>query len=203
MTEKEYLENIKDAFGQIVDQRIERKGISDLLFWLENETDFFTAPASTRFHGAYAGGLAMHSIHVCQRLIQLCRTYNIGNKVSIAIVSLFHDVCKANFYGVEMRNRKNEETGRWEKVPFYTIQDQFPAGHGEKSVMLIQRFMQLTDEEIMAINWHMGFSDARAQGYAGMNAVSAAFEKYPLALLLHFADMQATYWDEKTNPEEE
>lgn len=203
MTEKEYLENIKDNFGQIVDQRIERKGISDLLFWLENETDFFTAPASTRFHGAYAGGLAMHSIHVCQRLIHLCRTYNIGNKESIAIVSLFHDVCKANFYGVEMRNRKNEKTGRWEKVPFYTIQDQFPAGHGEKSVMLIQRFMPLTDEEIMAINWHMGFSDARAQGYAGMNAVSAAFEKYPLALLLHFADMQATYWDEKTNPEEE
>lgn len=202
MTEKEYLENIKDAFGQIVDQRIERKGISDLLFWLENETDFFTAPASTRFHGAYAGGLATHSINVCRRLIQLCRTYNIGNKVSIAIVSLFHDVCKANFYGIEMRNRKNEETGRWEKVPFYTIQDRFPAGHGEKSVMLIQRFMPLTNEEIMAINWHMGFSDARAQGYAGMNAVSAAFEKYPLALLLHFADMQATYWDEKTQEEE-
>ena len=195
MTEKEF-------FGQIVDQRIERKGISDLLFWLENETDFFTAPASTRFHGSYEGGLVMHSIHVCQRLIQLCRAYNIQNKESIAIVSLFHDVCKANFYGVEMRNRKNEETGRWEKVPFYTIQDQFPAGHGEKSVMLIQRFMPLTDEEIMAINWHMGFSDARAQGYAGMNAVSAAFEKYPLALLLHFADMQATYWDEKTQEEE-
>ena len=203
MTEKEYLENIKDAFGQIVDQRIERKGISDLLFWLENETDFFTAPASTRFHGAYAGGLAMHSIHVCQRLIQLCRTYNIGNKVSIAIVSLFHDVCKANFYGVEWRNRKDDKTGKWQRKPVFIIQDQFPAGHGEKSVMLIQRFMPLTNEEIMAINWHMGFSDARAQGYAGMNAVSAAFEKYPLALLLHFADMQATYWDEKTNPEEE
>lgn len=203
MTEKEYLENIKDAFGQIVDQRIERKGISDLLFWLENETDFFTAPASTRFHGSYEGGLTSHSINVWRRLHKLCSTYDYsGFQESVDIVALFHDVCKANFYGVEMRNRKNEETGRWEKVPFYTIQDRFPAGHGEKSVMLIQRFMQLTDEEIMAINWHMGFSDARAQGYAGMNAVSAAFEKYPLALLLHFADMQATYWDEKTQEEE-
>ena len=194
----------KELFEGIALQSITRKGIKDLMIWLRTETDFYMAPASTRFHGSYEGGLTSHSINVWRRLHKLCSTYDYsGFQESIDRVALFHDVCKANFYGVEMRNRKNEKTGRWEKVPFYTIQDQFPAGHGEKSVMLIQRFMPLTDEEIMAINWHMGFSDARAQGYAGMNAVSAAFEKYPLALLLHFADMQATYWDEKTNPEEE
>ena len=104
-----------------------------------------------------------------------------------------HDICKANFYAVEMRNRKNEQ-GQWEKYPFYVVNDQLPYGHGEKSVYIISGFMKLTREEAMAIRWHMGFSDNdfRAGGFS----VGIAFEKFPLALLTHMADLQATYLDE-------
>lgn len=79
-------------------------------------------------------------------------------------------------------------------MPFYTVEDQFPYGHGEKSVYLIERFMRLKTEEAVAIRWHMGGFDDAVRG--GSFVISAAFEKYPLALLLHLADMQATYLDE-------
>ena len=112
---------------------------------------------------------------------------------SIAIVSLLHDICKANFYAVEMRNRKNDQ-GRWEQYPFYVVDDKLPYGHGEKSVYIISGFMRLSREEAMAIRWHMGFSDNDFQ--AGGYSVGNAFDKFPLAVLLHIADLQATYLDE-------
>ena len=112
---------------------------------------------------------------------------------TIAICGLLHDICKANFYAVEMRNRKNEQ-GQWEKYPFYVVNDQLPYGHGEKSVYIISDFMKLTREEAMAIRWHMGFSDNDFK--AGGFSVGNAFEKFPLALLTHMADLQATYLDE-------
>ena len=96
-----------------------------------------------------------------------------------------------------MRNRKNENTGKWEKVPFYMINDQFPAGHGEKSVILLQKFITLTPQEIMAVNWHMGFSDIRASQFSGMNSVSNAMDKYPLVVMNHMADLMATFFDEE------
>jgi len=107
-----------------------------------------------------------------------------------AIVALLHDVCKVNFYKVEMRNAKNE-AGQWEKVPYYAIDDQLPYGHGEKSVYIINGFLKLNRDEAMAINWHMGAFDDRVKG--GSYALSGAFEKYPFALELHIADMRATY----------
>ena len=103
-------------------------------------------------------------------------------------------ICKANFYGVEMRNRKNEQ-GKWEQYPFYIVNDQLPYGHGEKSVYIINGFMKLTREEAMAIRWHMGGFDESVKG--GSHAMSDAFSQFPLAVLLHVADLQATYLDEE------
>ena len=195
---------MKDRFVELYQQLITRPGAEKLLAWLET-TDFFEAPASTRFHLSRPGGLVEHSIHVYHRLHDLfvSERQNRENEPfielsdseeeTIAICGLLHDICKANFYAVEMRNRKNEQ-GQWEKYPFYVVNDQLPYGHGEKSVYIISGFMKLTREEAMAIRWHMGFSDNdfRAGGFS----VGNAFEKFPLALLTHMADLQATYLDE-------
>ena len=194
---------MKERFMEIYKDYINRSGADALLTWLE-KSDFFESPASTRFHLAEPGGLVKHSIHVYERLRELLIneiTRNTDGPVilsdedeeKIAICGLLHDVCKANFYTVEMRNRKNEQ-GQWEKYPFYAINDQLPYGHGEKSVYIISGFMRLTREEAMAIRWHMGGFDDSVKG--GSFALSAAFEKFPLALFLHIADMQATYIDE-------
>lgn len=191
---------MKERFIQIFENSIEREGSSKLLDWLK-ATDFFTAPASTRFHLSRPGGLAEHSVHVYERLRNLCEIEAANNPnfqepgiETMAICGLLHDVCKVNFYNVEMRNRKNEQ-GEWGKYPFYVVDDQLPYGHGEKSVYIISGFMRLTREESMAIRWHMGFSDNefRAGGYS----VGNAFAKFPLALLTHVADLQATYLDER------
>ena len=195
---------MKDRFVELYQQLITRPGADKLLAWLET-TDFFEAPASTRFHLSRPGGLVEHSIHVYHRLHDLfvSERQNRENEPfielsdseeeTIAICGLLHYICKANFYAVEMRNRKNEQ-GQWEKYPFYVVNDQLPYGHGEKSVYIISGFMKLTREEAMAIRWHMGFSDNdfRAGGFS----VGNAFEKFPLALLTHMADLQATYLDE-------
>lgn len=110
---------------------------------------------------------------------------------SYAICALLHDLCKANYYKLGTRNVKNETTGQWEKAPFYSVEDLFPYGHGEKSVFLIERFMKLKVEEAVAIRWHMGGFDDAARG--GCFAISEAYDKYPLAVKLHIADLQATY----------
>lgn len=192
---------MREEFMHVYANLIQRSGSNNLLDWIESRTDFFDAPASTRYHLAEPGGLVKHSVHVFNRLDNLCESEDWASKglskpqkESIAICGLLHDLCKVNFYKVSTRNVKNEKTGQWEKVPFYTVEDQFPYGHGEKSVYLIERFMRLKTEEAMAIRWHMGGFDDSVRG--GSFAISAAFEKYPLALLLHLADMQATYLDE-------
>lgn len=191
---------MKDYFIQTYKNNITRPGADKLLAWLET-TDFFTAPASTRFHLSRPGGLVEHSIHVYERLKTLCdvETETDGSRFegvsleTISIVSLLHDVCKANFYSVEMRNRKNEQ-GQWEQYPFYVVDDQLPYGHGEKSVYIISGFMKLTREEAMAIRWHMGFTDNNFRG--GGYSVGNAFDKFPLAVLTHIADLQASHIDE-------
>lgn len=194
---------MKEKFLEIYRENITRPGADKLLAWLET-TDFFTAPASTRFHLSRPGGLVEHSIHVYERLSNLVtdeegypgsmfgEEFTISDE-TIAICGLLHDICKANFYTVEMRNRKNEQ-GQWEKYPYYVVDDQLPYGHGEKSVYIISGFMKLTREEAMAIRWHMGFSDTDFKG--GGFSVGNAFGKFPLAVLMHIADLQATYLDE-------
>lgn len=191
---------MKEQFVDIYKAHIQREGADALLEWLE-KTDFFKAPASTRFHLAREGGLVEHSIHVYERLRELyvnekqrgglMPALTEQEEETVAICGLLHDICKVNFYTVEMRNRKNDK-GQWEKYPFYVVDDQLPYGHGEESVYIVSGFMRLSREEAMAIRWHMGFS-----GMEDKNMVGRALEKYPLAFALSVADMEATYFLEK------
>ena len=188
------METAKEQFVEVYQEFIHRDGSDRLLEWLEG-TDFFTAPASASYHGAFEGGLVRHSVNVYSRLLEHYRREgNLESPVleKIAICGLLHDICKTGYYTVAMRNAKNEQTGAWEKVPYYTQKDTFPYGHGEKSVWMIERFMKLTREEAMAIRWHMG----AYSGERDWKSIGHAFEMYPLAMELHFADMRATHIDE-------
>jgi hypothetical protein len=189
----------KEEFIRIYQENIKRDGESALLEYLKN-SDFFTAPASTRFHMAIEGGLCRHSINVYNRLVMLV-TAEYGadwkSKISaetVAICGLLHDVCKIDMYTTELRNVKKPD-GTWEKIPYYAIDEKLPYGHGEKSVYIINGFIRLTREEAIAINWHMGSFDDRVKG--GNYSIASAFARYPIAVLLHMADLSASYLDEE------
>ncbi len=184
----------KEEFIEIYNENIKRDGSAKLLEWMQT-TDFFTAPASTKFHGACEQGLVMHSISVYKTMMERHFDPERDNRESFAICALLHDLCKAQFYKISMRNVKNDETGQWEKKPYYMVDDAFPYGHGEKSVFLIERFMRLRPSEAMAIRWHMGGFDEAARG--GSFAISLAYEKYPIAVKLHLSDLESTYLKEK------
>ncbi|HHT82925.1 MAG: hydrolase [Christensenellales bacterium] len=190
--------DFKQEFLNIYNQNIKREGSAKLLEWLKS-SDFFTAPASTRFHSAFEGGLCEHSVKVYYRFMQNLDMEYDGNweeiisAESAAIIALLHDVCKVDYYRVEYRNVKKD--GVWESVPYYIIDDKLPYGHGEKSVYIISSFMKLNREEAMAINWHMGGYDMRVLG--GSYSLSNAFYKHPISLLFHISDVQSTYLDEK------
>ena len=178
----------REEFCDIWRREVSRPGADRLLEWLSS-TDFFKAPASTRFHGACEEGLVMHSLNVYHALMD--RFFEEGdNPESMAVCGLLHDLCKANYYKAGSRNVKNEATGQWEKVPIFMVEDQFPYGHGEKSVYLIERFIRLKPAEAVAIRWHMGGFDDAARG--GCRAISEAYDAYPLAVKLHLADLTAT-----------
>lgn len=192
------IEEAQEQFVDIYNKYIKRDGSENLLDWLIT-TDFFTAPASSKFHSAYEGGLCQHSINVFNRYVKLLSMEygdNFCEKISmesVAIISLLHDVCKVNFYKTDYRNVKVD--GQWVQQPFYTIDDTLPYGHGEKSVYIISGFMRLSREEAMAINWHSGGFDDRVRG--GSYTMSDAYYKFPNAMLFHVADLMATYLDEK------
>lgn len=193
------IKDYKAEFMNIYNQNIHREGADKLLEWLKNKSDFFTAPASTRFHSAHEGGLCEHSVKTYFRFLQnLDAEYdgnweNVLSSESVAIIALLHDICKTNYYKVDYRNVKSE-TGEWEKKPYYTVDDSLPYGHGEKSVYMISGFMRLTREEAIAINWHMGGFDKRVVG--GDYSMGDAFYKFPSALLFHISDTEASYLDE-------
>ena len=186
----------KDTFVSIYREKIHRNGSENLLnYLLSDASDFFIAPSSTRYHSAYEGGLVQHSVNVYECLVDYLtrpRTKELYHmdysEETVAIVALLHDICKLNFYKVELRNSKNDK-GVWEKVPYYTIEDTLPYGHGEKSVYIVSSYMRLSREEAFAIRYHMGFS-----GTDPVNNVGRAFEMFPLALALHVADMEASYY---------
>ncbi len=189
---------MKDKFIEIYNREITRPGADKMLeFLLSPKSDFFTAPASTRFHGAYEGGLCEHSINVYECLKdymerpRVKETYGLDvSPESIAIVALLHDVCKIKCYKKGKRNVK-DETGKWISVDTYEYDDTLPYGHGEKSVYMISPYMQLAREEAFAIRYHMGFS-----GGEDVRNVGKAFEMFPLAFALSTADMEATYFIE-------
>jgi len=188
-----FYSNYKDKFLSIFNEKIIRNGSKDLLKWL-NGTDFFVAPASAKFHCAKECGLVEHSVRVYEVLREKHFEKN-EDEESFAICALLHDICKINFYKISSRNVKNETTGIWEKIPFFSIDDSFPYGHGEKSVFLIERFIRLKPCEAMSIRWHMGGFDESAKG--GSFSIGVAFDKYPLAVKLFLADMESTYLREK------
>lgn len=182
--------------------RVNRPGIDKLMGYIRS-SDFYTAPASTKFHLSCEGGLLQHSLNVLDALRGLLvfnpntglYEYQVAGKVatefpfdSVTIAALFHDICKTYFYGTSTRNQKNDATGKWEKVPYYTVEDKMPLGNGPKSAMIIKQYMELTTPEMYAIWHHMGMTGDQIND----NAVGASFEKYPLALALHTADMMAS-----------
>ncbi len=182
--------------------KVQRPGVDKLMEYIR-KSDFYTAPASTKYHLSCEGGLLQHSLNVLDALRGLlvwnddagAWEYRVAGSVadtvpdeSVVIVALLHDICKTYFYTISTRNVKNEKTGQWEKKPFYTINDRMPLGHGPKSAMLVKEYIDLTTPEMYAIWWHMGFNG----NHENDTAAGAAFEKYPLALALYTADMMAS-----------
>ena len=185
---------------------IQRPGIDRLMEYVR-KSDFYKAPASTKYHLCCEGGLLLHSINVLAALQTVMRPtsvndgtweYSVAGKTvaytnweSMVIMSLLHDICKTNFYSISTRNVKNEETGKWEKQPFYAVNDKMPLGHGAKSAMIIKEYIKLTTEEMYAIWWHMGFTDTEDK-----TTLSQAIKSYPMIWALHTADMMASYFME-------
>ena len=186
--------------------KVKRPGIDKLMDYIR-KSDFYTAPASTKFHLSCESGLLQHSLNVLDALRGLLReeqTNEDGTKAwfytvagtsvaqvkdeSVILIALLHDICKTYFYSTSTRNVKNEKTGKWEKVPFYTVSDLMPLGHGPKSAMLIKNYIKLTSEEMYAIWWHMGFTDQ----HTDTMSLAAAIQKYPIVWALHTADMMAS-----------
>lgn len=185
---KEFIKILKETCS-------DRFDVNGMINYLEKGTDFFTAPASSKFHLDVEGGLLQHTLNVYHCLSDLCEIYNDScDKSTIAIVALFHDLCKVNNYKIEYKNVKTQYG--WSNQPTYVTEDSFPIGHGEKSViMLLQQGVNLTEEEILTIRWHMGAWDKSVKG--GDLGLSNSYKKYPLIALLQCADVISTHILEK------
>lgn len=190
----------KERFLSLFTSYVNRDGAKDLLSWLD-ETDFFCAPASTRYHGSVCGGLVAHCLNVYDCLQKELDSHGLEAEYSqetVAIVALLHDICKVNFYKKGFRNVKNDKTGQWERKEVYEVEEKFPCGdHADKSIIIIQNFIKLNAEEILAIRAHMGAWDNASRG--GSQLITRIFERSRLAVLLHIADMKATYFMEGRN----
>ncbi len=201
------LEMQRDRFLRIFDtQTGDREGKDVLRDWLtSDECDFFTAPASTKYHGAYEGGLCEHSLDVYEMAVRLeslfreeiRKQYLVLNRKydreqfmeSLAIAALFHDLCKTNFYKIKSNGRAS----------FFTVDEQLPfGGHGSKSVYILSKYLKdIRDEEAIAINCHMGFSRANDSTIS----IGDSFHYSPLAWLIHVADEAATFMLDRQTPE--
>lgn len=202
-----------EEFENIFTTFIKRDGVDDLLKFIRR-SDFYTAPASTRYHLSEEGGLLQHSLNVYYCLSQKRRNpiwdeYFAGvSDETIAIIALLHDLCKTYFYEKEMKNQKvydkaalvvlepwqikHDSKGdfAWMEVPTYVVNNKYPMGHGAKSIFIIQHYIKLTEIEMMCIYWHMG---AYGLNDKQCNELGEAIEKYPLILALQEADMEASH----------
>jgi hypothetical protein len=198
MTEMNIVRNIARFEAEL--SKVERPGMDKLLDYIR-KSDFYTAPASTKYHLACEGGLLQHSLNVLDALRGLLSwrdgaweyqaagaTVDTIPDDSVIIMALLHDICKTYFYSTSTRNAKNETTGKWEKVPYYTVKDRMPLGHGDKSVMIIKQYIILTSREMYAIWHHMGFTDS-----SDNLTLTNAIEAYPVIWALHTADMMASH----------
>lgn len=192
--------------------KVNRPGMDKLLAYIR-KSDFYKAPASTKYHLSCEGGLLQHSLNVLDALRGILhQPYNTGDweyqvagqpllQVSddtVIIIALLHDICKTYFYTTSMRNAKNEQTGKWEKVPYFTVKDRMPLGHGDKSVMIIKQYIDLTTPEMYAIWHHMGFTEN-----ADFQTLTNAIDQFPIIWAMHTADMMASRFmeDEAGNKE--
>jgi hypothetical protein len=214
LTEKQIEEN-KERFELLIlanlhpECNLSDYSAIDILEYL-SETDFYIAPASTKYHGNYKGGLCEHSLNVYDNLKLIYNTYKhlfdteTISDHTLVLISLLHDVCKINIYKNSFRNvKKLDDKGAeilnekglpiWEKIPYYEIEDNYPLGHGEKSVIILQRFYQLITIEIMAIRWHMGGYDDITKSFVGNMTANKAFSMYPIITLLHMADLASIF----------
>lgn len=199
----------REEFNLLISKISNREGINNLVKWLET-TDFFTAPASTKYHNANVGGLLNHVVNVTKCALKLYEDYKnddlFSNKQSavteesIIICGLFHDLCKINVYSTEQRNRKNAE-GQWESYDTYVFKENFPLPHATKSLYMLQNFVKLNASEIMAIAHHMGNGDPSNNAVNGYNnkAMQDAFNRYHLAIIIHMADMMSSFLVETRN----
>ena len=205
----EIIENNKQRYISLCHQHIQRDGLDKVLSYLE-KTDFYTAPSSSNFHMNEAGGLCLHSMNVFETA---CKIYDqialpaIQSGISpfteeismesIAISTLFHDLCKVKLYHPKERWKKDEQN-RWVSYPGYELQDDFPFGHGEKSCLMLSWYMRLKPEEMLAIRWHMGMFDMAENGSSQRYAYYAATEKSALVNIVQAADMLTSKLLEKT-----
>lgn len=190
---KEINKNTQE-FIDIYKKNIKREGSEELLNYLINETDFFEAPASSKYHLNIEGGLCLHSLNVYKNIRRENFKEGEYSEESIAIATLLHDLCKTNFYKKEKKFRKDESTNyEWEEYYTYSIDEQFPfGGHGDKSIYIIQKFMKLTDDEALAIRHHMG-------DFEKNSSIGNAYNRCKLAVYVHIADLESTYITENKN----
>ncbi|MGL5330839.1 MAG: HD domain-containing protein [Peptostreptococcaceae bacterium] len=170
-----------------------RENIENVIEWL-GKTDFFIAPASTKFHGNYESGLVEHCLNVYELFKEKVARYNLDVPEDSAIIAtLLHDVCKCNVYKVQERWRK-DHNNKWEAYYPYVFEDSLPLGHGEKSVILLQTKIRLTALETFLIRFHMG-------GFLEGNELKSyhqATNLYPAIVAMHTADYEAgTYLEKK------
>jgi len=194
---KEELEEQKEMILDLF-RSTERDGIDKLADYLSDSTDFFTAPASTRFHNNFSGGLAQHCLNVYENFKSLLEIKGIEmSEDSIIICALLHDLCKCNTYVVETRNRKNEQ-GQWEKYNIWATNKDvdIPLPHSSRSIAIIRKFIKLSIKEELTIFYHMG--PYGGEDYEYRNMLKAANEKYPQTVLFYVADTIASYLDEET-----
>lgn len=186
------LEDNKNRFVSIFTENIKREGSEALLKWLTEESDFLVAPASTIFHGNYEGGLLQHSLNVYDILKKRISEDDKSeySDETVAVAALLHDICKVNFYKKGTRNVKVD--GRWTTKEVYEVDEKFPCGdHADKSIIILQNFIRLTPDEILAIRAHMGGFDNATKG--GSRFMSKICERCRLAVHLQLADVEATY----------
>lgn len=209
MTELEIQQN-KDKYMALCRKYIHREGIEELLKYLDTKTDFFTAPSSTKFHLNTPGGLCLHSINVFEAAMKIneallrpkqeigeCLFAEPLKEESIAVAALFHDLCKCGLYR-QTEKWKKDENNKWVSYIGYEVRDEFPFGHGEKSCYIINFYLKLHKDELLAIRWHMGMYDVSENGSSGRYAFYNACDMTPLVVLMQMADMSCSHWFEET-----
>lgn len=182
---KEKLVEIKDKVNKLL-LSVDRPGMKELVSYLNKQTDFFTAPASSKFHLCIEGGLLLHSWHVYNLLIEK----NCGeiSKDSIIIVALLHDMCKIGLYDKQVNGE------------YKVNQELYNRGHAKVSLERVQHFIKLTNEEMNAIKYHMGmFGLTHNPEYTFQQWYEVSCE-LRLVPLLHHADVEASYYEEKGRP---